>query len=149
MKKGLLLLLGCAALCRGAETLLSGPDIYAGMLATYAEARSYEDEGEVRTVFFESRGQRTDIKPFTTAFVRPDAFRFEFKNRYNPGDEWDRYLLWQNGETVKTWWSIQPGIRDNQTFEDAISAATGVSGSSSANVTFALAVVSWSICWRA
>ena len=52
----------------------------------YAECESYQDEGDVTTVFFLEDGERsTHVRPFTTAFVRPDRFRFEFRSRFESG----------------------------------------------------------------
>ncbi len=130
-----LLLTLAATLGRGAERMLSGPEIYERMLGTYERAQSYEDTGEVRTRFVKRFWpDRTTLLPFTTAFVRPDAFRFEFRSRAGGLGEGQRYLIWRSGDEVKSWWSIQPGIRINQPFELAIAAATGVSGGSSARI---------------
>ena len=45
---------------------------------TYADCKSYRDSGVVKTVFVQQDGNRTEEKSFTTAFVRPDRYRFEF-----------------------------------------------------------------------
>ncbi|MCX6930594.1 MAG: hypothetical protein NT154_46420 [Verrucomicrobia bacterium] len=44
------------------------------MATTYPTCKSYRDSGAVTNVF---SPQHTDVKPFRTAFVRPDQFRFE------------------------------------------------------------------------
>lgn len=124
-----------ATLGRGAEPTLSGPEIYERMLVTYERAQSYEDTGEVQVRFIKRFWpDRTTVLPFTTAFVRPDAFRYEFKRPSGGIGEEDRYLIWKNGDEVKSWWSIQPGIRVHQPFELAIATATGVSQGSAARV---------------
>lgn len=136
MKVLLLFLVSGAAFCRGAAPAPTGPEIYERMLVTYERARSYEDTGEVRIHFIVPFWpDRTSVLPFTTAFVRPDAFRYEFRDPSRAAGEGDRYLIWKSGDEVKSWWSIQPGVRSNQPFELAIAAATGVSGGSSARIT--------------
>ncbi|MGH7731561.1 MAG: hypothetical protein ACRENJ_09980 [Candidatus Eiseniibacteriota bacterium] len=46
------------------------------MAKAYGECTSYYDSGVVRLVFVTADGNFTEEKPFTTAFVRPDRFRF-------------------------------------------------------------------------
>ena len=96
----------------------------------YAECRTYRDSGVVKTLFIRGRGNRTVKKPFTTAFVRSDRFRYEFLDRRGV-EEFDRYLVWRQGEVVRTWWDIQPGVEEPATLDQALSAARGVSGASS------------------
>jgi hypothetical protein len=99
-------------------------------IAVYANCNSYVDEGEVKTIFYQSNGSRTVIKPFTTAFVRPSDFRFEYQELRNQA-VWSRYIIWQDAEGVKTWWSIRPGVESPASLAMALAAATGVSSSAS------------------
>ena len=78
------------------------------MAKAYADCKSYRDSGIVTTVFVEDAGKRTVEKPFTTAFVRPDMFRFEFK------DANGRYLISSNGQDVQTWWDVQTGNSETE-----------------------------------
>ena len=58
---------------------LTAQDMLDRMATAYAGCKSYIDSGVVETVFDVPDGkQQTEVKPFTTAFVRPDQFRFEF-----------------------------------------------------------------------
>ena len=116
-----------------AESSLSGSAIFERVLEVYATAKTYIDEGEVRTVFFQNEGKRTEVRPFSTAFIRPTDFRFEFKSRRGEV-EWDSYIVWMDGGTVKTWWHIQPGIETHKSLGTAIAGATGVSGGSAFTV---------------
>src|SRR2546423_570402 len=65
-------------------------------------------------------------QPFSTAFVRPASFRFEFSRRrivtgtisrstfgrapdrtgqnYGGREGWDRFIGWKEGEVEKAWW---------------------------------------------
>jgi outer membrane lipoprotein-sorting protein len=99
------------------------------MSKAYANCKSYRDSGVVKTVFIQANGKRTVNKPFETAFVRPDRFRFEYRAR--KGDEEDyRHLIWSNGKDVLTWWDIRPGIEKPTSLGMALAAATGVSSGS-------------------
>lgn len=112
---------------------LSPLEIINRMISVYASADSYVDEGEVRTIFLEPSGRRTKVLPFTTAFVRPSDFRFEYKDRRGE-DEWNRYVVWKGGESVKTWWSLKPEVQSPESLSRAIAGATGVSGGSAHTV---------------
>ena len=48
------------------------------MARIYAGARSYEDEGQVILVFTGPIGRHGVRRPFSTKFVRPKHYRYEF-----------------------------------------------------------------------
>jgi hypothetical protein len=112
----------------------SAQEIMKQMISVYASCSRYVDQGEVRTIFLEGNGRRKVIKPFSTAFVRPSGFRFEFKARRGDDDEWSRYIIWKGAESVKTWWSIKPGVQSPENLSFALAAAAGVSSLASATV---------------
>jgi len=112
------------------------------MTKTYAECKSYRDSGVVTTVFFEKSGERTVEKSFTTAFVRPDRFRFEYKEQ-KTGDQQSRYIVWSNGKEVQTWWDVKPGIEKPESLGRALAGATGLSGGSAATVAALLTGAGW------
>jgi len=97
------------------------------MAQAYADCKSYKDSGVVKTVFIDASGSRTVEKPFTTALVRPDHFRFEYRETKN---ERNHFIIWSDGKDVKTWWGIQPGIEKPSSLDLALASATGVSGGS-------------------
>jgi hypothetical protein len=68
-------------------------------------------------------------KPFKTAFVRPDRFRFEYTETAPDGLR-KRYIVWRSGSRVQSWWDIAPGIEEPESLGLALAGATGVSGSS-------------------
>ena len=107
---------------------LTAEKIMAQVKQTYAQCKSYRDSGVVTTTFIESSGTRTVKKPFTTAFIRPDRFRFEFREKDHS------YIIMSKGNEVKTWWDIQPVIQKGKSLGMAIAAATGVSGGSAHTV---------------
>jgi len=94
---------------------------------TYAQCKSYSDSGAVRTI---SKGETIEEKRFATAFVRPDRFRFEFTNRFlgtkTPTE--NRFIIWRQGNQVRTCWDLRPGIVEESSLMIAVAKATGISG---------------------
>lgn len=105
----------------------------------YRIAKSYSDSGVATTVLIDKSGKSVDKKPFTTAFVRPDRFRFEYSEKFSIPVEFSEwisipqakpmhYIVWSKGEDVRTKWDIKPGIEKEFSLSMALAAATGVSG---------------------
>jgi hypothetical protein len=115
------------------DQTLSAQQIMDRMISGYGSCNRYVDEGEVRTIFLERTGRRTVVKPFSTAFVRPSGFRFEYRDRRGE-EEWGSYIIWRGAESVKTWWSIKPGIESPRNLLQALAAAAGVSSGASMTV---------------
>ncbi len=112
----------------GNDSSRSGPTaetILAQMKQTYANCQTYQDTGVVTTTFIQSSGNWIDEKPFLTAFVRPDRFRFEYKETQSSAEY--RYIIWLNGAEVLSWWDVTPGIKTEESLDMAIAGATGVS----------------------
>ena len=99
------------------------------MAKAYTDCKSYRDSGAVRTLFVMANGNRTTERPFTTAFVRPDRFRFEYQEN-DGATQPRRYIIWCNGKDVQTWWDVRPGIEKPESLGLALAGATGVSGGS-------------------
>lgn len=100
------------------------------MAKTYADCESYRDSGLVKTVFISSRGERVSEKPFSTAFIRPDRFRFEYYENKGGLIGKCRYIVWRDDKEVKTKWDIRPGIKKPESLGMALAGATGVSSGS-------------------
>ncbi len=98
------------------------------MSKTYADCKTYRDSGVVTTLFVQDTGNRTVEKPFKTAFVRPDQFRFEYK------DDASRYIIWSKGKALQTWWDVEPGIEKPASMQLAVAGATGVSAGSASRI---------------
>ncbi|HLX68487.1 MAG TPA: hypothetical protein VKV04_02565 [Verrucomicrobiae bacterium] len=98
----------------------------------YAACATYLDSGQVTTRFIypDDCSPRISVRPFTTAFHRPDRFRFEFRSRFKAKDPWQRYIVWADGELVRTWWDIKRGVQEPASVALALAGATGVSGGS-------------------
>jgi outer membrane lipoprotein-sorting protein len=104
-------------------------DLVSQVLRTYASCESYEDEGQATTTFF-FNGSRVQVLPFSTVFIRQGSrFRYEYKQLIH--DEWSRYLIWMDGNDISTWWTVRPLVVHPPSLEEALSAATGVSATSS------------------
>jgi len=119
----------------------SANEILRQMAETYKNCKTYRDSGTVTTVFYHKDGkQHTSSKPFTTVFVRPDRFRFEFKSSFD-AKKWHRYIVWAKGKDVRSWWDIQPRSEETraklehpESLALAVAGATGVSGGSALTV---------------
>lgn len=111
-----------------ATATLTAEDVLARMARVYAECRTYRDTGLVSTLFIDPKKPWTDERPFTTAFVRPDAFRYEFLWG-KPGRP-QRYIVWRRGDDVRSWWDLKPGIERQESLSLGLAGATGVSGGS-------------------
>jgi len=111
---------------------LAAPDIIKRVQAVYAGSRSYLDSGMVKEVFIDANGERIVEKPFTTAFVRPHRFRYEF--RETPAYQAERrFVIHQEGEALRVHWDLEHELELN-TLDRAIAAATGVSSESAITV---------------
>jgi len=108
----------------------SAREILDKMVSVYASCSSYADKGESREVFLDNR--RETLRPFSTAFIRPSQFRFEFEEI--SGTRSTNYVVWQGGASIKSWWSIRPEVRFFETLGEALGVAAGVSRGSSIQV---------------
>lgn len=109
---------------------LSARDLLSRMADAYARCSTYADTGVARIDFIQADGRHVDEKPFKTAFVRPNAFRFEFEDSERPS----RYIVARDGEELREWWSLRPDDPPMPSLDRALGRAIGVSGSSSAAV---------------
>ncbi|HUR59136.1 MAG TPA: sigma-70 family RNA polymerase sigma factor, partial [Opitutaceae bacterium] len=77
------------------EDSLSALQILERMAQTYAQCASYFDTGVVRSASKDAGGRMAELT-FSTAFVRPDRFRFEYTQTTGPNPQ--RYIVWAEGE---------------------------------------------------
>ena len=70
---------------------------------------------------------------FTTAFIRPERFRFEYRKQKRENQQ-SRYIIWANGKDVQTWWDVRPGVEKKDSLASALGAATGVSSGSARRI---------------
>jgi outer membrane lipoprotein-sorting protein len=111
---------------------LTAKQILDRMAKAYAECKSYRDAGVVKTVIVQADGKWTVEKPFSTVFVRPDRFRFEYTESQGGRDLHD--IVWRKGKEVQTWWDVKPGIEKAESLGLALAGATGVSSGSAHTV---------------
>ena len=94
----------------------SADQVLERMGKAYAGCKTYRDSGVVKTEFVQAPGNFTSEKPFTTAFIRPDQFRYEFKDK-RPDGHVSRFIVWKNGKDVASWWDIQPGVQKHESLD--------------------------------
>jgi len=111
------------------ERSLDAQQILDRMAKVYANCKSYRDSGVVNTLFIDARGNRTVEKLFTTAFIRPDRFRFEYKEKRSWGREPHR-VVWRQGEEVQMLADLKPGSEKVESLAMAVARAAGVSSGS-------------------
>ena len=89
----------------------------------YASCSSYRDTG-VAVTLIESK---TTTTKFKTAFVRPDRFRFEYRNRPPSPFFASWMIIWKEKGDVRTWWSVAGKVEAEESLNAAIAGATAVS----------------------
>lgn len=111
---------------------MTSQEIIAAMAERYADCSSYRDSGCVLTErsYSDGRPHSLEQRPFITAFVRPDRFRFESKSYRSPSNAFCRYIVCSNGETVRQHWDRRPERQPQASLSLALAGATGVSGPS-------------------
>lgn len=113
---------------------LTALEVLARVRQAYREAGSYRDQGEVATTFLHPARPgppRTTIRPFSTAFVRDgELFHFEYRDQPVKEVEVNAYHVWSDGEAIRSWWTIQPTIKEHRDFAAALSGPFGISGGS-------------------
>lgn len=73
------------------------------MRRVYAECESYADAGKIVTVLKgrpDAQGLVSEQR-FYTDFLRPGRFRFELRSKPIFATEWERFIAWGRGETVR------------------------------------------------
>jgi hypothetical protein len=118
---------------RGEDATLAPETILLKMARVYHNCRSYRDSGEVRTALRIGDGRAGSDRPFHTAFMRPDRFRFQFTDT-GLGERSSAYVVWTDGDEVHSWWDAKPGVRNAGTLQDGLRIAAGVSGGSSIRI---------------
>jgi len=116
---------------------MTAEQILARMAEVYAGCKSYRDTGTVKSTAVKDTFNRSIDGTFTTAFIRPDRFRFEFKGtmgtRLPSGEVRSvemHYIAWRKGQEISTWYNRRPGIEKAESLSMAIAAVAGISGGS-------------------
>ena len=117
-----------------AEEALTPKQILDNMVHVYAGCKSYTDSGSVKAVFTSPSGNFTIERNFTTAFVRPDRFRFECREK-NSSSRDSRYIVWLKGKEVQMWRDTPPaGVRKMDSLTTALAQTSGPSGGSASSI---------------
>lgn len=137
----LCVLLGVSPLIPGVAQVLRSQDldpearrVLDQMSSVYANCKTYQDSGVVRVLLVRESGNHATERPFTTAFVRNDRFRYEFKDLVGSSDQYYRYLIWSDGKEVRSWWDVKPGGEKPSSLNSALHGADGVSGGSARTI---------------
>jgi outer membrane lipoprotein-sorting protein len=123
---------------------LTANEIIKRMEKVYANSKSYSDSGVVRSVFISTDRTHTVEKPFTTVFIRPDRFRYEFKEK-KQGNQEQRFIIYRKGKDLQTYWNIKNDLKP-ESLDRAVASATGVSGGSA--ITVPAMLLPNEITWR-
>ena len=111
--------------------LTTAEDILSAMAGAYTRCRSYRDVGTHTTHMFPNgRAEHTDEKRFSTAFVRPDRFRFEYRDRFFPHTPEKRCVTWARGDEVRQWEDLGEGATEQGSYpslREALEVLGGVS----------------------
>ena len=73
-------------------------EILRGVEKVYATCKSYRDSGTVASEELLAAGKQHDTAQFSTVFVRPDSFRFEYQR--GADERKKRYIIWANGSAA-------------------------------------------------
>ena len=82
---------------QGDDATLAPETILLRMARAYRTIRSYRDSGEVSTTLLTDGGRAGNDRPFKTAFMRPDRFRFQFTDP-GLGERSSAYIVWTDGD---------------------------------------------------
>jgi len=96
--------------------------------AMYSSCRSYADRGQLTSILPQDEGEPlVSYQTFSTVFVRPDKFRFEFRDRF-PEGQFGRHVVWRESNAVKTWrYQFHPKVKFAPDLSLALAGATGLS----------------------
>lgn len=111
---------------RAEQPELSAHQVIEKMGEVYRKCSSYQDSGTVQKIPVKSSNKQVVRKIFKTYFIRPDLFRFEWREKIPPKQEMSLYVVWCKGKETYTYWEIGK-FEKSKSLEQAIAANTGVS----------------------
>ncbi|UKT64675.1 outer membrane lipoprotein-sorting protein [Pedobacter mucosus] len=107
---------------------LSVQQIFEQSEKSYAAIKTYLDSGKVITEYYNKELPSKSSIKFKTAYSKLNGFNFEY---YVPNQSASLYIINKTGNVVKSWWGIRNKIESPASLSAAISAATGISSSTS------------------
>jgi len=90
-------------------------DVFSRMFGAYRNCRSYRDSGVMKRLFKSQLGSRETTERFTTAFSRPDRFRFT-KSWTNDDGEREE-IVWRNGPEFQYFWNGRPEMKPGESWD--------------------------------
>ncbi|KLT63867.1 hypothetical protein [Pedobacter sp. BMA] len=107
---------------------LSVQQIFEQSEKKYASLKNYLDSGKVITEFYNREVPSKSSIKFKTAYSKTEGFNFEY---YIPNKSNSLYIINKTGNVVKSWWGIRNKVESPVSLSAALSAAAGVSSSTS------------------
>ncbi|MCE9526753.1 MAG: DUF2092 domain-containing protein [Planctomycetales bacterium] len=103
----------------------SAKQIIERMAKVYSECKSYRDSGVVK-MSLEREGRKTTAEgSFTTAFVRPDRFLFDYQEQRRTRNF--HFIVWSQGKEVKKYDNTEKGVQASDHLDNAINDVRGLS----------------------
>jgi outer membrane lipoprotein-sorting protein len=129
-----------------AQQALTAEQILVQMTKVYKECKTYKDTGTTKWTSVMGDFNRLYDGEFTTAFSRPDRFRFEFKGnastqlKNGESKQWGiHYIAWhKKPETHYFSKVLTPRIEKSESLSVAVAGGTGISGGSATIPAFLL-----------
>jgi hypothetical protein len=110
-------------------------EILAKVTQTYSSCRSYSDKGTVAGQFTDPKGkvEKPDAEDrFTTAFVRPDGFKFDF--RHNGPGAAKQSVIWIEKDGPRNWWDLDGKVIRPESLDSAFGAYAGITMGASTEI---------------
>ncbi|HOF38858.1 MAG TPA: hypothetical protein PLD73_02205 [Candidatus Hydrogenedentes bacterium] len=105
--------------------LLLASEVMGRCVEAYENCASYRDSGVMTRTFRTANETQEESQTFSTAFQRPDRFRFQCQE----GEH--RYIVYADAGTIRAWWGHQEGAQPMPSLDDAIGRAVGPSNGAS------------------
>lgn len=109
----------------------------------YCTCSTYRDSGQHLARFIsQENGEHSEVKPFITSFARPNKLRFEFRDQliggwltqFGVAEKWRRYIIAFENDLIRSWWDIDPGVKNRDSLTESLRGASGVSSSLSTTI---------------
>ncbi len=131
-----ILLSACAIQSEPDTDSLTAQEILERMATQYAQARTYRDDGTLSMTISGPEQIFRSNQRFSTAFIRPDQFRFEYLDLPGRLVQEPRvgYIIWRSGEDLGRYFHARPEERALSSLMEGIAGGTGVSGGTAARI---------------
>jgi len=94
------------------------------MTKVYAECATYRDTGAVTETYFEKDETRTELAFFSTAFVRPNRFRLEYRDQLASSPRLYRHIVHSDASGIRTFGDpCESGVVQAESLSTALAGA--------------------------